>query len=203
LVISLNMAGSVPDAAELVITDPCKLASSQAKVLALKPSVVYRFIRSNLGTYSHEGVKGVLRLRHDRESQHRPICRSRNTSTTCNVAPHGSMNLRRLRRRIVVPQAERQLKMNRNCRNSRLAEVKALMHSYSAAGVLALLFAGSSTVALAQAPVVNANGVVNGASNTTTVVAGSEASIFGTNLASSTGTFGACSRFRRRLTEPA
>jgi uncharacterized protein (TIGR03437 family) len=43
-------------------------------------------------------------------------------------------------------------------------------------------------VALAQAPSVG--GVLNGASYTTTLVAGSAASIGGTNLASSTGTFG-------------
>jgi hypothetical protein len=57
------------------------------------------------------------------------------------------------------------------------------MRFFSSLGVLAVLLAASTTVALAQTPSVGANGVANGvAPNVTGLVAGDTASIFGTNL---------------------
>src|SRR5271170_4069636 len=55
--------------------------------------------------------------------------------------------------------------------------------------VLAALFAGGASVAVAQ-PAVTPGGVVDLASFTSPVVPGGGASIFGTNLAGSTASFG-------------
>ena len=54
---------------------------------------------------------------------------------------------------------------------------------------LADLFIGSATAALAQGPVINAGGVVNGVTNAAPIVAGGIASIYGTNLASGTANY--------------
>ncbi|HUB80572.1 MAG TPA: putative Ig domain-containing protein [Bryobacteraceae bacterium] len=80
--------------------------------------------------------------------------------------------------------------MTRNLFTSRSSRFRIFVHSCSAPGVLAVLLAVSPAVALAQAPVVSPNGIVDGAGLGHTLVAGSVASIFGTNLANTSTNFG-------------